>query len=97
VVDRRQLLDIGGYSTSSDVLEDQEMWLHLATNGRKVVFVPVVLGYYYILAANAMSRDVQKAQNGKLRLDRVFDQLGVRSTAPLNTTHLRYFPSLGYV
>jgi glycosyltransferase involved in cell wall biosynthesis len=46
LVDRLQLLDAGGYETSYRAAEDHEMWLHLAVNGRKIVFVPLVFGYY---------------------------------------------------
>ena len=49
VRDKNQLRDVGGYDTSYNTHEDYEMWLHLATNGRRMVFVPAVLGYYYIL------------------------------------------------
>ena len=40
VWDRFQLLDVGGYDASYHFGEDYEMWLHLATNGRRIVFVP---------------------------------------------------------
>ena len=96
VWDRVQLFDVGGYDASLHCLEDHEMWLHLATNGRRIVFVPAVLGYYYILPA-AMSRDVPKQEIGAARLIRVFNQCKVRELLHVNTCHLRYHPDLGYI
>ena len=49
VFDRRQLLDVGGYEDDEHIPEDHELWMRLAANGRRCVFVPVVLGYYYLL------------------------------------------------
>jgi hypothetical protein len=96
VWDRLQLLDVGGYDASLHFLEDHEMWLHLATNGRRIVFVPVVLGYYYILPS-AMSRDVPKQKTVAARLVRIFNQVNVRELLKLNTCHLRYHPDSGYI
>ncbi len=96
VWDRLQLLDVGGYDPSLHFLEDHEMWLHLATNGRRIVFVPAVLGYYYILPT-AMSRDIPKQELVAARLLRIFDQVKVRELLQMNTCHLRYHPDLGYI
>jgi glycosyltransferase involved in cell wall biosynthesis len=96
VWDRLQLLDVGGYDASLHFLEDHEMWLHLATNGRRIVFVPAVLGYYYILPA-AMSRDIPKQEIVAARLVRIFNQVNVRELLQVNTCHLRYHPDLGYI
>ena len=77
-------------------LEDYEMWMHLATNGRRIVFVPAVLGYYYLMPA-AMSNDRTKQANAESRLLRIFNQARVRDFLPMNTNHLRYHPELGYI
>ena len=53
------------------------MWLHLATNGRRIVFVPAVLGYYYILPARCR-RDRQKLEIVQARILRIFNQVKVR-------------------
>jgi glycosyltransferase involved in cell wall biosynthesis len=94
--DRLQLRDVGGYDASLQALEDHEMWLHLATNGRQIVFVPAVLGYYYILPA-AMSRDSPKQESTAARLVRIFNQLGAREFLHVNTCHIMYHPDLGYL
>ena len=49
MVDRVQLLDVNKFSPSLAGIEDYEMWLHLACNGRRLVFVPLVFGYYYLM------------------------------------------------
>jgi hypothetical protein len=96
VFDRIQLLDVGGYETSYYALEDYEMWLHLATNGRRIVFVPAVLGYYYTLPV-ALSTDPQKRDTVATRIARVFNQVNARQFLKTNTLQLRYHPALGYL
>jgi glycosyltransferase involved in cell wall biosynthesis len=96
VFDRHQLLDVGGYNPSLTCNEDYEMWLHLATNGRRIVFVPAVLGYYYVLPAS-MSSDRPTQTSVAAGLLRVFNQLKVRGDLQCNTNHLRYHPELGYL
>jgi glycosyltransferase involved in cell wall biosynthesis len=96
VFDRVQLLDVGGYETTFERDEDDEMWLHLATNGRRIVFVPAVLGYYYTLPA-AMTLDTRKHHDAQARLRRIYDQAKARRHLRLNTSHLRYHPSLGII
>jgi glycosyltransferase involved in cell wall biosynthesis len=99
VFDRPQLLDCGGYSDSPGVRsrEDWELYLHLAACGRKVVFVPLVFGFYHDLPGSMIkqSADSEAAQNRYVT--RVFDQLGARGRLPLNTRHLRYHPDVGYI
>jgi glycosyltransferase involved in cell wall biosynthesis len=96
VCDRLQLLDAGGLVTSFFGIEDYEMWLHLAASGRRIVFVPAVLGYYYLLPAS-VSSDRQKQASETARMLRTFDQLRVRDHLDLNTCQLRYHPELGYI
>jgi glycosyltransferase involved in cell wall biosynthesis len=96
VWDRFQILDAGGFDPALSCLEDYEMWLHLATNGRRIVFVPAVLGYYYLMPA-AMSNDRTKQANAESRLLRIFNQARVRDFLPMNTNHLRYHPEMGYI
>ncbi len=96
VVDRLQLLDVGGYEASYHALEDYELWQHLVTNGRRIVFVPAVLGYYYALPIS-MGRDTQKEMAVGAKIKRVFNQVNIRQNMPMNTNHLRYHPELGYI
>ena len=95
MVDRLQLLDGGGYSSYVPALEDYEQWLHLATNGRGVVFVPLVFGYYYVMPNSMIVEANHLALTPRMR--RVFDQLGCRKHLTLPTNHLRYHPAIGYL
>jgi glycosyltransferase involved in cell wall biosynthesis len=95
LVDRGQLLDLGGYETSDRMLEDQEMWLHLAVNGRKIVFVPLAFGYHYVLPGSSAELD-DKAMETEARSQRIYNQLQARAHLPLNTHLLRFHPALGY-
>ncbi len=96
VLDRLQLLDAGGYEASCPAWEDYELWLHLITNGHRVVFVPVVLGYYYVLPAS-MSQDYEKHKVLEARIKRIFDQLSVRQTTKMNSLNLKYHPAIGHL
>jgi glycosyltransferase involved in cell wall biosynthesis len=96
VWDCSQLADAGGYDTGCDRLEDYEMWLHLAANGRRIVFVPAVLGYYYLMP-HSMATDFRQQSLVEARILRIYNQLKARKYLHLNTCHLRYHPELGYV
>jgi glycosyltransferase involved in cell wall biosynthesis len=96
VCDRFQILDAGGFDETLHCLEDFEMWQHLATNGRRIVFVPAVLGFYYIMPS-AMSSDKKIQETAALRMSRIFNQTKIREILHMNTNHLRYHPALGYV
>ncbi|MCE9607990.1 MAG: glycosyltransferase family 2 protein [Planctomycetia bacterium] len=96
LVDRDQLLDVGGYNTTFNVMEDYEQWHHLVTNGRLIVFVPVVFGYYYVLP-QSMSNNLDRYHEFAPRFGRMYDQFKVRSRLAFNTKHLRYFPDIGYI
>jgi glycosyltransferase involved in cell wall biosynthesis len=96
VVDRLQLLDVGGYEVSYRAVEDYELWQHLATNGRRMVFVPVTLGYYYALPGS-MGRNEDAERAFCQRNRRIFDQVNTRRRLRMNTDQLRYHPELGYL
>jgi glycosyltransferase involved in cell wall biosynthesis len=103
VFDRQQLLDVGGYSTwrshkrgTCHGREDFELWLNLASNGRQIVFVPVVLGYYYVLPGS-MIQTTETWETARNRIVRAFDQLRIRSALPMNTACCRYHPDIGYL
>lgn len=99
VFDRLQLLDCGGYSDSPGVRsrEDWELCLHLAACGRRMVFVPLVLGFYHDLPGSMIKQSAHTYPEQKAHVTRVFDQLGARGRLPMNTRHLRYHPDVGYV
>lgn len=95
LVDRNQLLDLGGDDGSCRTMEDDEMWQHLAVNGRKIVFVPLAFGYHYVLPANpATAADKTKETEAENR--RSYDPLQARSYLPINSKLLRFHPALGH-
>ncbi len=100
--DRVQVLDAGGYLDALEVnaREDWELYVHLATMGRRIVFVPSVFGIYHVLPSS-MIQEADASDNGhraqKAHMRRVFDQLGIRRRLPLATKHLRYHPDIGYL
>ena len=96
MVDRVQVMDVGRYDSYCTAHEDYELWLRLATSGRKILFVPVVFGYYYVVP-NSMIKDQSQNQHAHGRVRRVFDQVGARSMLPVETSCLRYHPDLGYL
>jgi glycosyltransferase involved in cell wall biosynthesis len=96
VWDGVQLEDSGGYDPGCDRMEDYETWLHLATNGRRIVYVPIVLGYYYLLP-QSLGADHVKETRAEARILRIYNQLKVRKFLQLNTCHLRFHPDLGYI
>ena len=96
VFDRLQLIDAGGYEPTFHALEDLELWQHLASNGRRIVFVPVVMGYYYALPVS-MGRDDVKDRAVGARIQRIFNQVGVRQKLAINSDQIRYHPDIGYI
>ena len=96
LVDRCQLLDLGGYETSSQELEEQEMWLHSAVNGRTIVFVPLAFGYHYVLPDPATSKAGDKATETEACTRRTYDPFQARAHLPLNANLLCFHPDLGY-
>lgn len=94
--DRDQLLDVDGYDDTCTAHEDYELWLHLAANGRRIVFVPIILGYYYILPGSMLTSSGEHEAT-KARLQRTYNQVSARKHLPLNTERLRYHPEIGYL
>ena len=92
--DRQQLIDVGCYSGIHG-LEDWEMNLHLASLGRKVVFVPVAMGIYHVLPNSLISEANVTGLANEARYRRCFNQIGMRDRMPMNTRFLRYHPSIG--
>ncbi len=94
--DRAQLLDVGGYQTGQSLngIDDWELNLHLATQGRKLIFVPMLFAIYYTLP-NSMINDVPLPSI--YHAHRIYNQLGARDQVPHNTTRLRYHPDIGYL
>jgi glycosyltransferase involved in cell wall biosynthesis len=100
LMDRVQLLDANGFLKDSRVgCEDWELNLHIAFSGRRIIFVPIIAGYYYDFpdSFNKVEMASETASRQFKYFQRAFDQLGFRRGHFLNTRHLRYHPDLGYV
>lgn len=95
--DRTQLADLGGFEEGQAIPEDLELILHLITNGRRLVFVPVVLGYHYQYPGSWISTLRRQNPDYIRQIQRVFDQLGRRAQSHANSLYLRYHPDLGYL
>jgi glycosyltransferase involved in cell wall biosynthesis len=99
LIDRVQILDAGGYTADGRVraFGDWDFFLNLAVKGRRLVFVPMVLGIYFSLAGSMLAAAARTGEEEKAHLRRVYDQLGLRKHTPLRTRHLRYHPDIGYI
>jgi glycosyltransferase involved in cell wall biosynthesis len=94
--DRIQVADVGGYSGTLPGREDWELWARLASNGRRIVFVPLAFGYYYELP-HSMIRTAENEVVALARFKRQFNQTGFRHDLPTNSDQLRYHPEVGYL
>ncbi len=101
LADRTQLLDAGGHLDTRDIIarEDWEMNLHLAAVGRRVVFVPLVMGFYHDVPGSITKATTDAAIHvAQHRLiHRIYNQLNIRGKMTSNTRHLRYHPDIGYL
>lgn len=97
--DRQHLIDCGGFEAdqASPIVEDWELWQHLAALGRRIVEVPLAFAVYHDLPQSrvkAFTRDIERARE---RSERIFNQSGIRDKARLNAKHLRYHPDIGWL
>jgi succinoglycan biosynthesis protein ExoO len=101
LADRAQLLDAGGHLDTRDMIarEDWELYLHLAASGRRIVFVPLVMGFYHDIPGSITKATTDAAiHSAQYRLvQRMYNQLNIRAKMPSNTRHLRYHPDVGYL
>ena len=95
--DVEQLLDAGAFwpDPRNNLAEDWEFYLHLATNGRRLVHVPILFGCYFCVQ---LSRNQTNPDNQVRLIQRIYNQFPeARAKSSLNTLHLRYHPELGYL
>ena len=95
--DSVQIDDVGGFEEGQVIPEDMELILHLVTNGRQLVFVPIVVGHHFQYAGSWMTVIAQQNPAYLLQMQRVFNQLGRREQMQSNSDFLRYHPDLGYL
>jgi glycosyltransferase involved in cell wall biosynthesis len=99
IADRMQLMDSGGFIDRGEFSgpEDWELLLHLASVGRRIVYVPVVFGIYRELSQSVARELLPDFEKNRNQLRRMYNQLDYRDQLPLNTKHLRYHPDIGYL
>jgi succinoglycan biosynthesis protein ExoO len=106
LVDANELLRLGGFVSDPQLYghEDWEMLLHLIFEGKQVVFVPAVMGYYY-RNPRSMLEETAQSEDGQTRpaaletassLGRMFAQTGTREWDPAQVGHV-YHPAIGYL
>ena len=106
LVDAKELLRLGGFVSDPQLYghEDWEMLLHLIFEGKQVVFVPAVMGYYY-RNPRSMLDETTQSEDGKARpaavetassVWRMFAQTGTREWDPVQVGHI-YHPAVGYI
>jgi glycosyltransferase involved in cell wall biosynthesis len=105
LVDAKKLLRAGGYLADSRLPhEDWEMVLHLIAEEERVVFVPVVMGYYHLApgsmyaetAANKGPRPSTAAPEVVALLRRMYAQTGTREWDAIKVGRI-YHPAVGYI
>ena len=107
LVDARELLKLGGFVSDSRLYgyEDWEMLLNMIFEGKKVVFVPAAMGYYYrnprsMLEETLQSREEEEARTPAAETAslvwRMFAQSGTREWDPMQIGHI-YHPAVGYI
>lgn len=96
LVDRPQILDIGGYFTEWSNWQDWELYCSLACNGRRMVYVPAALGFYEVLA-DSMLQSMKNVDELLAKVRRTFNQAGFRHHMKTRTNWLRYHPAVGYL
>lgn len=92
LIDRRAVLDLGGYRVDLHTHEDWELLLHLIAEGQEIVFVPVPVGYYYIEGASM----VQTVSMDHDRFRRIFNQRQIGLPRGFRPGRM-YHPDLGWL
>lgn len=97
--DRVQILDCGGFQSEQLLkgTEDWELYLHLASLGRRIIFVPLAFGIYHDLSNSLHLEAAQRVHDILRKVHRMFNQLEIRGRMPHNTWQLRYHPDIGYL
>lgn len=96
LVDAEKLLRIGGYNPWFYSGSDWEMALHLIAEEEKIVFVPVVLGRYYINPRSMFREAKPYLEEIRNLVHRMYSQSGTREWDPTEVGHV-YHPDIGYI
>jgi glycosyltransferase involved in cell wall biosynthesis len=108
LVDARELLKLGGFVSDPRLYgyEDWEALLNLIFEGKKVVFVPAAMGYYYRNPRSMLEETLQSSEEEEEARTpaaetaslvwRMFAQSGNREWDPMQIGHI-YHPAIGYI
>ena len=97
--DRQQILDSGGFSEQEALSEasDWELFLRLAANGRRIVFVPLVFGTRSTRPGSPAEEAAARKAAASAHIHARFGPLSERAQKAIKTRHLRYHPDIGYL
>ncbi|MBF6557136.1 MAG: glycosyltransferase family 2 protein [Acidimicrobiales bacterium] len=102
LVDGQRALAIGGYSvdprSAMAYWEDWEFVLHLIAEESELVFVPTIVGNYYVLPLSMLtdSKNAEHAERDLRTIRRIYAQTGTREWDPERIGRV-YHPDIGYL
>jgi glycosyltransferase involved in cell wall biosynthesis len=98
LVDAVQALEIGGYVSdrSLDYWADWEFILHLISEERNLVFVPIVVGRYHKVPFSMIDESAQRQGTDLRRMRRIFSQTGTLEWDSRRVGRI-YHPDVGYL
>ena len=96
LVDAEKLLRVGGYDPRFFSGSDWELVLHLIAEEQTIVFVPTVLGYYYINPMSVFREAKPRWDEIRAMAWRTYAQTGRRGWDPLRIGRV-YHPAVGFI
>lgn len=98
LLDVDTILQLGGYSQDPRLygLEDWELLLHLIAEEARLVFVPVVMGYYYVNPLSMITEANMQADKTFTAVRRMFAQSGTQEWDPRRVCRI-YHPDAGFL
>lgn len=96
IMDAFEILDAGGYTRVNPYSpEDWEMNLHLISQERLIVFVPLLMGYYHTNEQSA-SRELSLTDSGTKTIRRIYAHTGTRAWDRKRVGRI-YHPRAGFL
>jgi succinoglycan biosynthesis protein ExoO len=92
IVDTEKLERVGGYDEKMTSHEDWEMFLHLLAEDEDLVFVPVCMGYYYVVPHSMLRTEAFDHS----RMFRIFNQRK-SGFSGLRSRRKMYHPDFGWL
>jgi succinoglycan biosynthesis protein ExoO len=98
LVDVEKVLRLGGYTQNPKLCgrEDWELLLHLIAEEESIVFVPVVMGYYYLNRLSMLADGNRTLPGAVAVLQRVFAQSGSKEWDTRRVGRV-YHPDVGFL